>query len=570
MAAGAELGLARIHRDCGGILSNKITQTTDCNGQGVRTTYSSWLYHDTFGTPHPFAGTTYNFHGAPNSCPPDSPPLNTQAQDASGYTLHATSAGSATLTSASGQAIAAPINTLTGAGTAQDANGNLITVNTSGQFFDTLSNATPALTVTGQGTAASPITFAYTSPAAPNASYVMHFTNKTLRTYFRCAGPVADYGPVANTPLVTDITLPDNTKYQFTYEPSNDPNNPGSVTGRIASVTLPTGGTITYQYSGGTNGINCADGAPATMTRITNSGGAWVYTRNSASPVTTTVTDPTPQANQTEIKFQGVYPTQVKAFQGSTSGTLLRTTITCYNGVSVGTPGNCPTSSFTLPITRTSVFTYLPDSSGLQAEVNSLFDGFGLVNRVEEYDYGSAAVGALKRTTITTYTGGMSNGIVDRPSGVVIQDGGVTKASTSYGYDETAVTSSGVTQQHVSITGSRGNLTTVNAQANGSTHLYRKFTYFDTGSLKTSTDLSTSSSTNGATTTYNYAAGAPSCNNAFTTSISEPLALSRSMTSNCTGGVLLSLTDENGKISSTSYPTHTSGGRPVRLTRLVT
>ncbi len=37
------------------------------------------------------------------------------------------------------------------------------------------------------------------------------------------------------------------------------------------------------------------------------------------------------------------------------------------------------------------------------------------------------------------------------------------------------------------------------------------------------------------------------------TSITEPLSLSRSMTWNCTGGVLLSLTDENGNTSSTAY-----------------
>ena len=304
--------------------------------------------------------------------------------------------------------------------------------------------------------------------------------------------------------------------------------------------------------------IVCADGSTAGLSRTLNPGALWTYTRSQGSGAhwTTTITDPdTPTHNQTVVDFQGIYETERVAYQGSSAGgTPLQTTFTCYNAPTgtTPTPSTCPGTAVVLPIRRTTVFPYLGDASALHSELDTTYDTFGLVNEVDEYDYGASP--ALVRKTITTYTGGLSNGIVDRPASVVIKDGGnVVKASTSYGYDQTGVVSSGVTQQHISITGSRGNLTTVNAQANGTTHLYRKFTYFDTGSLNTSTDLSTSSSTNGALTTYNYTAGTASCNNAFVTSISEPLSLSRSMTWNCTGGVLLSVTDENSKIASTSY-----------------
>ncbi len=109
------------------------------------------------------------------------------------------------------------------------------------------------------------------------------------------------------------------------------------------------------------------------------------------------------------------------------------------------------------------------------------------------------------------------------------------------------------TPQHISITGSRGLLTSVAAEANGTTTLNRTYTYYDTGVLSTSTDVSTSS-TAGATTTYNYSStGNADCGNAFVTSITEPLSLLRSMTWNCNGGVMLSLTDENGNTSSTAY-----------------
>src|ERR1043165_9196077 len=134
-------------------------------------------------------------------------------------------------------------------------------------------------------------------------------------------------------------------------------------------------------------------------------------------------------------------------------------------------------------------------------------------------------------------------------------------------YDEagTLTTTTG-TPQHVTFTGSRGNLTTVATSANASTTLYRHFTYYDTGNPKTSTAVSTSSTVNGATTTYNYTAGTASCGNSFATSVSEPLSLSHSMTWNCTGGVQLSATDENGAVTSSTYTPDQYFWRPSKTT----
>lgn len=146
----------------------------------------------------------------------------------------------------------------------------------------------------------------------------------------------------------------------------------------------------------------------------------------------------------------------------------------------------------------------------------------------------------------------LANGIIDHPATVKIYDGGSNLAAyTQYTYDEGSVTTSNATQ-HVSVTGSRGNLTTVASQASGSTTLYRKFTYYDTGMLLTSSDVSTSN-TGTNLTTYNYSTTGASCDFAFPASITEPVSLSRSMTWDCNGGVLLSLKDENGKTSSTAY-----------------
>src|SRR4029077_4956586 len=71
---------------------------------------------------------------------------------------------------------------------------------------------------------------------------------------------------------------------------------------------------------------------------------------------------------------------------------------------------------------------------------------------------------------------------------------------------------------------------------------------------------------NNATTTYNYANATSTCGNAFPTSVTEAISgLSQSMVWNCTGGVSTSVTDENGKIVSTSY-TDTEFWRPNSTT----
>jgi RHS repeat-associated protein len=438
-----------------------------------------------------------------------------------------------------------------GSATATDANGNQISVNTSGVFTDTL--GTTALTVTGTG----PVSLKYTAPAG-STQYTINYQSYTVATDFGISG-IAEYAPAANN-LVDNIQLPDGTHYKFTYEQTPGSCTPLSgtyssycVTARIASVTLPTGGEISYSYTGGNNGIE-SDGSTAGLNRTTpDSSTPWKYARSGSDPNwTTTVTDPL--TNQTIINFEkdssttiptnNFYETQRVVKQGSNT---LSTTITCYNS----NLSSCSNTAVTSPINRTTFFHYLPTSSGSQAETDTDYNSNGLVTDVYDYDYGTGSVGALLRHTNIAYWT-LGNGIVDRPSAVSTYDGGGSlRAKTQYTYDEGSLTASGATQ-HISITGSRGNLTTVAAEASGTTTLYRKFTYYDTGILLTSSDVST---TNASTnpTTYNYSTSAASCDFAFPTSTSEPMSLSRSMTWNCNGGLLLSLTDENSKISSTAY-----------------
>jgi RHS repeat-associated protein len=513
----------------GYLLEKTRISTGPCSvgkGRWVQT-INTFSYVDGLGTLHPYTAQWGSYSG----CGQNITYAGSQsAVDGSGYTLSVTGGTVNQLADRTGRILNVPVNT-TGSSTLTDRNGNQISLSSSNVWTDTL--GTIALTVSG--IAPNPTTFTYTPPSGPSASYTMSYVGYTVKTNFGCSG-VAEYGPTTNN-LVDRITLPDGSYYQFTYESTQG--FPGDVTGRIASVRLPTGGTISYSYQGSNNGINCSDGSTATLQRQMPDG-TWTYAqaKGTGAASTTTITDP--QGNQTVLQFQGIYETQRDIYQGAISpSNLLQTVKTCYNG----NTSNCTSTAVALPITQRSVYTVLPN--GQQSEHDDLWNAYGAPTESDDYDFGAAPHGSLLKKILATYAT-LGNITAFRQT-VTVQDGNLnTISKINYNYDEGTVTATSGTPQHVSVSTPRGNLTSVNTYVNATTFLTKSSTYYDTGNLKTTTDV------NGAITTYNYDPSA-SCGNSFPTSISLPLSLTRSMTWNCTGGVQLTATDENGKASTTAY-----------------
>jgi RHS repeat-associated protein len=510
-----------------------------------------WNYVDKLGVPHPFPDETDYY---PSSDCGTSSSINELALDGSGYYVSVTGNGPGTVTWRSG-------TTLGSTGILNDSNGNQITVSGS-QIFDTLSSTAPVLTMSGTPSS-SPVKYKYTNPQGTSSYVTVNYKPYLVQTDFGCGIP--EYSQ-PSIPLVDTIVMPDNSGYTFTYETT--PNNSNAVTGRLASITLPTGGSISYTYTGSNNGIICADGSAAGLQRIISPGGTWTYARSgSGSSWTTTETSPPDgTANDvTTISFEkdsassstnNFYETQRTVNHGST---LLATTITCYNGNN--TPANCHNTAVQSPISEIAFFRYLPNASGSQAETDTFYDGYGLVTSVSEHDFGSGNVGPILRQTQTAYNRALTNGIVDRPSSVKVYDvASHLQAQTTYTYDEGSVTASGATQLCVfgqptcpAVGSSRGNLTTVATETNissGAT-LYRKFNYYDSGMIKQAGDASNTNVLANATT-YTYASGS-SCNYAFPTLIGEPLSLSRSMTWFCDGGVMHTAIDENSQQTTYYY-----------------
>jgi RHS repeat-associated protein len=434
----------------------------------------NYQYHDPFGITH--AG----FNNIAGGCVGDIDPSDSTSTDSAGLTLN-TGTSPATVTTPSGSIFAAPLDSGTGAATKTERNGNQITTTTGNTFTDTLGMT--ALSVSGG--APSPLVLTYTTSSGTPASVTVNYSAYTVQTAFGCSG-VSEYGPTAVS-LASSVSLADGSSYSFQYEAT--PGAPANVTGRVKAITLRTGGTITYAYTGGSNGIECADGSTAGLTRTTLDGTMDYSRSGSGSAWTTTILDASPSPrNQTVINFQAAgspanfYETHRTVNQGAT--TTLVQTDTCYNST---VQPNCSSTAITLPPTEIKRYTILP--SALQSLTDTLINGANLPSEVDEYDFGTSPHGGLLRKTLVTYAS-LSNGIGALPASITVQDGiGNQKFQQTFLYDETAVTGTTSVPQHAAITGSRGNQTTLTQWVSSTaTALTTHFTFDDTGNMLTRTD----------------------------------------------------------------------------------
>lgn len=448
--------------------------------------YTNFQYHDAFGINHT------GFSNVVGGCAGDVDPSDSISTDSSGLTLDTSSTPK--ITTPYGSVTSAPLDAGLGSATKTDRNGNEITTTDGSTFTDTLGMT--ALSVTGSSSAP-PMVLTYTTTSGTPASFTVNYTQKTVQTNFACSG-IGDYGPTAVN-LVSSISLPDGSSYSFDYEPT--PGVSGSVTGRVSTITLRTGGTITYTYTGGSNGIECADGSTSGISRTTMDGTTDYSRSGSGTAWTTTILDASTPRNQTTINFQtagtpaNFYETHRTVYQGST-GTppILLQTDTCYD--SAAEP-NCSTTAVALPVSEIKKYTILPNA---QQSLTDVKISGPVPTEVDEYDFGAAPHGSLLRKTLYTYAS-LGNGIGAMPDTITVQDGsGTQKAQTTFGYDETAATPTSGVPQHVAINGSRGNETSVTQWVSSTAPtLVSHFTYDDAGNMITSKDSA------GNQTQYSYA-----------------------------------------------------------------
>lgn len=532
----------------GGQITNSYVLSTPepCNPPSNMTIIQwpiyTWVYIDSNGVSHHFPGSTSGFSTLyPNCNPPGgqqgSETFTAVAQDSSGYLMTAYYPGTGTTTvySSVGSIFGLPINYSGGNSTVTDRNGNEITFNGSSAVF---TDSVGKTALSFSGIAPSPTVMTYTTSTGGSGKVTVYYVNYQLKTNFGCSGVVEYNNSSVN--LVDHITLADSTTYSFTYEQTPGGTS-GQVTGRLKSITFPTGGTITYNYTGGSNGITCSDGSAAGLTRTMPDSSVWTFARASG---TTTVTAPQlpydSAANQTVYTFTGLNETSRKIYQGSSSGgTLLRTINTAWSG------------------TPTSQITILEDGS-TQSKVTMSYDQYGNLLTMGEYDWGTGAPGSLLRTTTNTYMSPGSTNLASFLASQIVQDGnGNIKSRVNISYDGFALTcrSTPIPQHDDSGHGctftpraNQTSVTTYTTPTNPPSGATTRNAYYDQLGNSVSADLSCCQQKQ-----WNYST---TTNYAYPDSVvsgSSAPQLTTSATYDLNMGLVLTSTDENSQVITFTY-----------------
>ena len=356
-----------------------------------------------------------------------------------------------------------------------DANGNQISISSTGAFTDTLARSIPNpsgvvadLSACPAGTSSAK---GWTVPGPSGGSRTFKFCYSIVSIY-SSFNDGNDY-PATNTSLLTAIVLPDLTAWTFAYD----------HWGNVTRLGFPTGGSISYQYQLGTGptGQSLVTTSRTVDANDGTGGHQWTYTYTWNGPPLNngTVVVAAPDGNETvhtitaPISSAGgtLLDTQVQYYQGShVGGTLLKTVATQYTGIANPVDGLLTggTAANVVPVQVTTTY-----ADGHSSRVVKTWDSgntetispgfsqsytvpivFGSLLQRDEYDFSNA----LARSTVNHYLWQdnatyKSNNFLGLQVSSVLKDGaGCEMAKTSSGFDETynsiTLQVSGITTQH--------------------------------------------------------------------------------------------------------------------------
>lgn len=302
-------------------------------GSSCPYTFNDWTFHDTGGNVHAFPITTVE----PCSGTGGTPSGDALAADSSGYHMYVTNYTTSTIYGPDGSiAASVPPPYMV-----EDSNGNqYVAVVNKGVLEGFTDTAGRELQNQFQ-TCASPCAFIYTW-GVPNSSggisnYTFTFDTILTRTKFGESG-IGECG--ANDTwcdmyVLQSISLPDGTSYTFKYDCDSTTGVPacGSPTGQSAyygeliSMTLPSGGQVTYGY---TNFKDSYGNMHRWLTSETKAGGTWTYTPSVVTTCSSTqvgcqekVVVTKPSGDTATYLFtlnNGIWPTQIQ--NASAAGVL--------------------------------------------------------------------------------------------------------------------------------------------------------------------------------------------------------------------------------------------------------
>ncbi len=368
-----------------------------------------------------------------------------------------------------------------------DPSGNAVTSSTTSGVTTYTDPLGTVLTVTPSG---STVTYAYAGPGNTTASVVETTKSISAAASFGC-----DTAYSGSLTVPASITYPGVGTYSFSYD----------AAGRVASLTLPTGGVIYFSQT-----ESCSSGLiSGTLDRSESIDGStknWSWSSNG-----TQTTEVTPHGDESIYSFSGRDLSGVDHYQGTSSEVSATTIATSQpNGYVAGQTAT----------------TELFGSTPLYAVHSTSFDLYGNLTASSATDWGtSASGGPLLRSMAATWAVG-AHGADQKQSQTVYGASNDVEAQTSWAYNGADEVTSR-TQQ----TGSASLATTYSYNANGT--------------------LASVTAPNGYATTYSgYVCGS----GLLPGTIQSPVtAVKTTLTWDCTGGVLDSSQDGNGALTKYGY-----------------
>lgn len=565
--------------ETGGVSTSESTQNFDCYVDGYSFVYAQdtdyfFQYQDPSGAWHMFSAMTQQPYGSPynpetSPCqgqnlpnPPNQATASGNATDGSGYSISVTDYTSAVVYDASGNQVYP--STI-------DRNGNYYSTDSNGNLVDTIGRTPVLKTINGNQTYYDVLT-----SGGGRARYTVTTSTIPVQTGFGQQA-VAEY--IGNISVISSVGLPDGSSYTFNYDYSGSANGGSPVGyGELTSVTLPTGGVVSYKYL---NYLDSFKNFNRWLSSRTRDGGTTTYTPkvlsycSSSSGCQEQVAVTSPASNDTVYTFnldsgaitQGKsWNTNIAAYQGSSTngGTVLQSSSSQYTyqtsyaqcpGPNPNTPSYC---SANVPVSLAQTHT-LSDVNLVSQTVTSFNYPWVNPTSVQFWDYYSGS--APSSPTQTATYGYADYFTFELPSQVSVTDGGGNLVSrTTYAYDETSGTGHAplvnvsVPQQPMASPTYRANLTTTTQWVNSAGTTLSTMAAYDTAGMVRST-----TGPNG-TTSYAYDGTGAYASTVTPPTPSSGVSLASNATTDDNIGLGSTTTDANGTVQ--KVPSYDVFNRP--------
>ncbi len=462
----------------------------------------------------------------------------------------------------------------------EDSNGNITTFS-SNSVTDSLGRTYTVSAVSDNGDNYDQITYSGYGGAARTIKvhydtlYHTLVSGQSIQTYGQLwpgiPGPPTSNGPSnLSSPfnpndMVTEIDLPDGSKYTFLYDAYGD----------VAVINLPTGGQIQYSYSMSTSSVGSTPAvtymmaaAPTTRSQYSVSGGTQTLVSQMKFPTLGEIDRYDGNNNllskETHAIVNGgtlpTYATNYNSWQYNQSSANTYYDSAANGGgvlesqaISYFQASNCTVNCGTAQTVTTTM-----GSSVKQASY--AYDQYGNVTDEYDYDWNNNTPGSLLRhvntsyVTDSAYTG--TPNLISLPSEVKIYDGGGNLGSdTKYTYDSGSMANCAYVTGHDNSNyagqGVRGNVASISQLASGSLWLTTSLGYDITGNLVSASDPKSN------TTNYNFAdnysdgTGRNSCG--FATSVTNALSQTATIQYDYNTGKPTIATDPNGAQTQYTY-----------------